>query len=61
MTYVILIVQAREVLAIRDGKRTLQTIALPIEKLTGTLRLTILETYKGSKYNDTCISEVIFG
>lgn len=45
---------------LKDGELKPQIITLPEPKQAGKVRLTILETYKGSKYNDTCISEIIF-
>lgn len=45
---------------LKDGELKPQTITLPEPKQIRILRLTILETYKGSKYNDTCISEIKF-
>ncbi len=36
------------------------TIYLPQEKLTSYVKITILDVYAGSKYKDTCISEVNF-
>lgn len=45
---------------LKDGELKPQTITLPEAKQIRTLRLTVLETYKGSKFNDTCISEIKF-
>ena len=45
---------------LKDGEHKPQIITLPEAKQTGKFRLIILEIYKGSKYNDTCISEVLF-
>jgi len=48
----------RRILNLKDGEMELQRFVIHIKSKW--IKLTILETYKGSKYNDTCIGKLIF-
>lgn len=45
---------------LKDGQMQAQMIELPEPKNVEQFRITILEVYNGTKYKDTCISEVDF-
>lgn len=45
---------------LNDGQIQPQLIKFPTPKKTERVRLTILEVYPGTKYRDTCISEIEF-
>ncbi len=45
---------------LNDGQIQPQLIRFPMPKKTERIRLTILEVYPGTKYRDTCISEIEF-
>jgi hypothetical protein len=50
----------KEIIEMKDGIPKYQTIVLKTPVWCKWIKMTILEIYKGSKYNDTCIGEMVF-
>ena len=42
-----------------EPKKCFVPVSIPIEKTTSDITIRILSVYKGSKYNDLCVGEIM--